>query len=381
MWEDLRSSWDTHRTQPLVALGEPNCAALVLLLRYQHEMLSNARSVLEAWLLESVSTIPSAAGWGAVGCRMRRACNLLPTVTARDLARTACIPELLRTFNPLLSDASVARVREGILEWLQLCVLEDKLGRMGRFARDGLKQDLERELQELDRPEWVRADKFPEWLVFEVEQQLQIRGNQYIGAKHLMENKGAITQLNMGEGKTRVILPMLALSLSSPAKPLLRMHFLSQLIAEACDYLHSCLTAGLLNRRLFLLPFHRDVKLDVPLVRRMLQGFERCRAAGGVVCVAPEHRLSLDLKFHELKSCETASTTELLKLLTELAEVGSPPASHPEPRNPKPETRNLEPLHANPSKLPEPENLNLISPGKHFLQVMSSEPARALPEM
>jgi len=120
--------------------------------------------------------------------------------------------------------------------------------------------------------------------VFEVEQQLQIRGNQYTVAKHLMDNegdKGAITQLNMGEGKTRVILPMLALRLSSPTKPLLRMHFLSQLISEATDVLHTCLTASLLNKRLLLLPFHRDISLTIPRVRLMHQGLALCRAVGG----------------------------------------------------------------------------------------------------
>jgi hypothetical protein len=47
--------------------------------------------------------------------------------------------------------------------------------------------------------------------VFEAEGQLQIRPAQYDIAQHLLANPGAIMQLNMGEGKTRVILPMLAL--------------------------------------------------------------------------------------------------------------------------------------------------------------------------
>ena len=52
----------------------------------------------------------------------------------------------------------------------------------------------------------------PQWLVFEVEGRLQIRPQQHAIAQHLMAgHPGAIAQLNMGEGKTRVILPMLAL--------------------------------------------------------------------------------------------------------------------------------------------------------------------------
>jgi hypothetical protein len=62
-----------------------------------------------------------------------------------------------------------------------------------------------------------RACTHPEWLVFEVEQQLKIRRVQYTTAKHLIDNPGTVTQLNMGEGKTRVILPMLQLHLRGRA--------------------------------------------------------------------------------------------------------------------------------------------------------------------
>jgi hypothetical protein len=47
--------------------------------------------------------------------------------------------------------------------------------------------------------------------VFEAEGQLQIRPQQFCIANHLLHHPGAICQLNMGEGKTRVILLMLAL--------------------------------------------------------------------------------------------------------------------------------------------------------------------------
>jgi hypothetical protein len=53
--------------------------------------------------------------------------------------------------------------------------------------------------------------RHPRWLVFEVEGRLQIRPLQHRIAQTLIANPGAVVQLNMGEGKTRVILPMLAL--------------------------------------------------------------------------------------------------------------------------------------------------------------------------
>jgi hypothetical protein len=55
-------------------------------------------------------------------------------------------------------------------------------------------------------------------LVFEVEGRLQIRPNQHALAQTLLaggpDGCGPIAQLNMGEGKTRVILPMMILELA-----------------------------------------------------------------------------------------------------------------------------------------------------------------------
>jgi hypothetical protein len=62
----------------------------------------------------------------------------------------------------------------------------------------------------------------------------------------------------MGEGKTRVILPMLILAMNDP-ELLVRLHFLSPLLGEVYDYLHRHLTASLANRKLCLVPFQRDV--------------------------------------------------------------------------------------------------------------------------
>ena len=42
---------------------------------------------------------------------------------------------------------------------------------------------------------------YPFWLVFEVENDLQIRQDQYKVAQHLIDNPGDVIQLNMGLGK------------------------------------------------------------------------------------------------------------------------------------------------------------------------------------
>ena len=87
---------------------------------------------------------------------------------------------------------------------------------------------------------------------------MQIRGIQSTVAQYLMENLGAITQPNVGEGKARMILPILVLSMANPDS-LIRLHFLLQLLGEVVEYLHRSLTASISRRKLFVLPFQRDV--------------------------------------------------------------------------------------------------------------------------
>ncbi len=64
---------------------------------------------------------------------------------------------------------------------------------------------------------WEPAQR-PQWLVFEVEGRLQVRPAQAAIVQHLLGHPGAIAQLNMGEGKTRVILPLLAMCLAADRK-------------------------------------------------------------------------------------------------------------------------------------------------------------------
>jgi hypothetical protein len=91
-----------------------------------------------------------------------------------------------------------------------------------------------------------------------------------------MNNPGAITQLNMGEGKTRVILPMLILAMNDP-ELLIRLHFLLPLLGEVYDYLHRNLTASLANRKICLVPFQRDVKISKCDTMILLQSLLRLK--------------------------------------------------------------------------------------------------------
>lgn len=313
--EELSESWSAHQQMPTAALAL-DISQLESDLLAQHAIARSMRERVERHLLECIERVPAGAGRHASAFVMRRAANLAPRATLPDLARASWEPETLRQFNPFLSEAAVTEVLlPCILQWLELCVLEDKLERMALLAADGNSQELERELKEVGRG-W-EPKQHPQWLVFEVEQRLQIRRAQYLVARFLIDNKGAITQLNMGEGKTRVILPMLVLELARSDR-FVRLHFLSQLIDEAYYYLHRHLTASLMGRRLLRLPFDRDVSLSPQDVAKMHDCLSRCMCARGAVVIAPEHRLSLQLKWHELRLSDKSELVDSLPSLDAL---------------------------------------------------------------
>ena len=99
----------------------------------------------------------------------------------------------------------------------------------------------------VQRPLWQSST----CLQLQVLERIEIRTRQLHIAQHLIANahamdnaseRGALMQLNMGEGKTRVILPMLVLALARLGREIVRLNFVGALLGEAAQYLHRTLT-------------------------------------------------------------------------------------------------------------------------------------------
>eukprot|EP00966_Prymnesium_polylepis_P105349 2439633-Prymnesium_polylepis.1 len=162
MLNELKESWSAHQHMPKFRFAK-ECFHLERDLLMQHGLIQALRDRVERDVLVCIDRIPASAGWHAPAFVMRRAANLVPRVTLRDLARAAWEPEMLRQFNPFLSNAALMKmIHPAILEWLELCVLEDKLTRMTLIAAESNWQELERELREVGRQWSVTAH--PEWL-------------------------------------------------------------------------------------------------------------------------------------------------------------------------------------------------------------------------
>ena len=103
----------------------------------------------------------------------------------------------------------------------------------------------------------------------------------------------SLLQLHMGEGKSSVIIPLAATSLADSTK-LVRVVVLKSLATQMFQLLVQRLT-GLVNRRIFYLPFSRQVKINNANVQLIHQLYETCKNDGGILVSQPEHSLSLML--------------------------------------------------------------------------------------
>lgn len=97
----------------------------------------------------------------------------------------------------------------------------------------------------------------------------------------------------MGEGKSSVIVPMVATSLAD-GHLLVRVLVLKPLAASMFQLLADRL-GGLVNRRVFYLPFSRDVMIDFEGAQRIRQLYELCAREKGILVAQPEHILSFKL--------------------------------------------------------------------------------------
>eukprot|EP00004_Rigifila_ramosa_P012322 TRINITY_DN2661_c0_g1_i9.p1 TRINITY_DN2661_c0_g1~~TRINITY_DN2661_c0_g1_i9.p1 ORF type:complete len:2974 (-),score=547.90 TRINITY_DN2661_c0_g1_i9:92-7951(-) len=317
--EGLKKSWKAHHTKPVPeTIDIPSmCAPLK----------KTVDSVCQDWqahLLHFVDNFgfdsksnAAALGVSALAANIRVRCTL------SDLLQISFNPAWAAELNSNFRyQPATEALRSRVLKWMQLCVLADRLERLlsmavlppGEARRDVLVADLC-----LSR-EW-RAQAHPRWLVFEVVGRLQIRPQQYAVVKALLENPeaGRIEQLNMGEGKTRVIVPMLILAWAD-GRRCVRLHFLPRLLADGFDDLHRYLTASELHVKLAQLPFHRDVDLTVQHRAQLLvQSVEAIVSSRGALVVAPEHRLSSHLKALELRLLKLGGSASSDKLEYQVA--------------------------------------------------------------
>ncbi|KXH25073.1 hypothetical protein CSIM01_12989 [Colletotrichum simmondsii] len=183
--------------------------------------------------------------------------------------------------------------------------------------------DLLRELENKGHQGWS-PHEYPEWLLLECESDIMIRQVQQQIAREMIQppgNNNAVMQLNMGEGKSSVIVPMASAALGDGSK-LVRVIVAKAQAKQMYQMLVSKIS-GLLDRPVYQLPYCRDVPIDVSRIAAIHQLMIKCQKEGGVLLVQPEHLLSLQLMELELALNKQSLLAEHMMMIRRLFEDSS----------------------------------------------------------
>ena len=204
--------------------------------------------------------------------------------------------------SPVLFLRQLARDRWGNLnsDWKH-CIVQyglalTELQRAERLiSLSSSQEELSRELQNSGHTNWNPME-YPESLLLEVESGIILREVQEQIARKMRDpgsTKNAVMQLNMGEGKSSVIVPHVAAFLADGSR-LVRVIVAKPQSKQMLQMLISKL-GGLLARRLYHLPFSRSLRLTEAQADVVRNICAECVRKNGILLVQPEHILSSKL--------------------------------------------------------------------------------------
>ncbi|CAF1602061.1 unnamed protein product, partial [Adineta ricciae] len=180
--------------------------------------------------------------------------------------------------------------------------LQQQLERALYLDTQGKLEDLAKELSNIPHSNWIPSEHIS-WLILELEMNITIREMQVKVARHMMqpnlnldkqEVQSIVMQMNMGEGKTSVILPMLAVGLPSSSSSLIRLIVLKSLFPTNYQSLR-CKLGGLINRRVFPFVCRRDLNFTNQQIQLIHSRLQNALADCDVMITTPEDILSFDL--------------------------------------------------------------------------------------
>lgn len=151
------------------------------------------------------------------------------------------------------------------------------------------------ELRNHVRRNWS-PEKHPDTLLLEIEGGFRVRHAQEDIARLMRtppKGENAVLQLNMGEGKSSVIIPMIVTRIAK-GRTLTRVIVAKPQSRQMLEMLMSSL-GGLVSRRVYHMPFSRGLAVGEEEILTIQRIFSECRKSGGVLLVQPEHVLSLQL--------------------------------------------------------------------------------------
>ncbi|UZP32271.1 hypothetical protein NXS19_000087 [Fusarium pseudograminearum] len=279
---ELRKSLASLKDHMSWGLAQDNASELLIV--FQEHLVqceTNVKSIYEA-LLEAVNEIQQ-----GVPVAIQQA---FQDIRCRPRVCTAFFLEQLKTsqWSKLPKSWQNAIAQYG----LAITALQ-QAKRLVLFSKD--EADLIRELENSGHQGWS-VHEYPEWLLLECESEIMIRQVQQQIARQMMQppdSENISLQLNMGEGKSSVIVPIVV-SAQGNGSRLVRVIVAKPQSKQMQQMLVSKL-AGMLDRPVYQLPFSRDIQLNESQALTIHKLATSCMQEGGILLVQPEHLLSFQL--------------------------------------------------------------------------------------
>ncbi|KAG3110347.1 hypothetical protein PI125_g10077 [Phytophthora idaei] len=163
MLGELELSWKCYRLQSQMQL-KASPSSLLGSFKEFLEDISSCRHEMEKYLWEAFAKSTSGKR-----DRLLALVNAMPIVTVSDIVRCSFDNEMLYTLTLGLNEDAREKFKKGVLQYLEICVLEDKVERILWKAKRSTDMSDAQVVYELTNVRQWQSVEFPYWLAFEVE--------------------------------------------------------------------------------------------------------------------------------------------------------------------------------------------------------------------
>ncbi|PPQ73450.1 hypothetical protein CVT26_010200 [Gymnopilus dilepis] len=299
----------TENVKELIAQFQSHCQS-TLAASYSNQVDKSRLELQGQGILTPPSLIPPTSVCLAYSDQCRRCLDIYhdsirkalgPSDVSEEIAAIAGLwprcdkRELISCLASMTGVSLPAEWRETLISLAMLIMACQHSERLTAFAQRGEVDNFYQELQHASFS-WDDARKYPDWLLIQVQGNFITRSLQSDVAHEMISpqsGQSIVLQLNMGEGKSHVIVPLVTVALSDSTK-LVRV-VVSKPLSRQMFHLLVERVSGLPNRRVFYLPFSRDVTMDTENIQHIRELFEECIRVKGVLLTQPEHILSFRL--------------------------------------------------------------------------------------
>ncbi|KAL8335908.1 hypothetical protein RB598_009880 [Gaeumannomyces tritici] len=227
----------------------------------------------------------------------------------------AAVLALLRSSSCLHTGDCDPAMKKALVQYgLELTSLQ----RFGRMQRALQRKNTPALADELDNPghqSWSPHHEFPDWLLLEIDGDLLIRPDQVDVARAIIapaSGQNSVLQMNMGKGKTSVIMPMVVTALAD-GQTLARLIVPKALLMATAQVAQARL-GGLVGRTIRHIPFSRRTKVTPELLKMYSKLHVDTREARGLILTSHEHLLSFKLGgWQHLADGKTDLSAQMLK--------------------------------------------------------------------